>query len=136
MAGLPTVGGSDGTWGSQLNDFLEVSHEADGSLKDEAIEASAVAQHFTPSTYAGEQSTTLPNGLIMKFGTSSSTGTAVSVSFSSAFPTACLQVQMTYKDSGTTAWAQSAYINSMTSAGFTAWISTSSEGFYWMAIGY
>jgi hypothetical protein len=33
MAGIPTVGGSDGTWGSELKDFLEVAHEANGTLK-------------------------------------------------------------------------------------------------------
>ncbi len=34
MTRLPTPGGDDGTWGTVLNDFLSVSHNADGSLKD------------------------------------------------------------------------------------------------------
>jgi len=34
----------------------------------------ATAGGFTPSTYAGEESVTLPNGLIMKFGTVSAAG--------------------------------------------------------------
>lgn len=29
--GLPTVGGSDGTWGTTLNQFLEEEHASDGS---------------------------------------------------------------------------------------------------------
>lgn len=33
MSRLPTPGGDDGTWGNVLNDFLNVEHNADGSLK-------------------------------------------------------------------------------------------------------
>jgi hypothetical protein len=49
---------------------------------------------FTPSTYAGGESVTLPNGLIMKFGTTTSGiptfGVAGTISFASSFPTACI----------------------------------------------
>jgi len=31
MAALPTPGGSDGTYGTELNEYLEVEHEADGT---------------------------------------------------------------------------------------------------------
>jgi len=34
MAQLPTVGGDDNTWGTVLNEFLEVSHNADGTIKN------------------------------------------------------------------------------------------------------
>lgn len=34
MANLPTVGGSAGVWGTELNTFLLVSHNPDGTLKD------------------------------------------------------------------------------------------------------
>ncbi len=34
MARLPQVGGDDGNWGEILNEFLEVAHNTDGSLKD------------------------------------------------------------------------------------------------------
>ena len=37
MANLPTVGGSDGSWGSDLNTFLRVAHNADGTLKFTAL---------------------------------------------------------------------------------------------------
>src|SRR5690349_2402619 len=33
MARLPTVGGDDGNWGTILNQFLQVEHNNDGSLK-------------------------------------------------------------------------------------------------------
>lgn len=34
MARLPQPGGDDGTWGDILNEFLNVSHNADGTLKN------------------------------------------------------------------------------------------------------
>lgn len=37
MARLPIPGKDAGTWGTILNDFLEVSHNGDGSLKLSAI---------------------------------------------------------------------------------------------------
>ena len=37
MARLPTVGGDDGNWGTVLNQFLEVSHNADGTLANNAV---------------------------------------------------------------------------------------------------
>jgi hypothetical protein len=39
MSRLPTVGGDDGTWGDVLNDFLDVSHNSDGSLKSSSVVA-------------------------------------------------------------------------------------------------
>lgn len=37
MARLPTPGGDDGAWGAILNDFLDQTHNGDGSLKSAAI---------------------------------------------------------------------------------------------------
>lgn len=33
MARLPTPGGDDNTWGTVLNDYLQIEHNADGTLK-------------------------------------------------------------------------------------------------------
>ncbi len=37
MSRLPSVGGDSGNWGTILNDYLSVAHNADGSLKDSAL---------------------------------------------------------------------------------------------------
>ena len=56
------------------------------------------AANFTPSTYAGEESVTLPNGLIMKFGTVTATLNAVTtVTFGSAF-TDTVNAQLTVEE--------------------------------------
>ena len=98
----------------------------------------ATAGGFTPSTYAGEESVTLPNGLIMKFGSKSVAGdSSAAVSFATAFSTAIVQVQLTIKtsiplnnDAGLSATSQ-------TVNGFTIQNGASgTETVSWMAIGY
>lgn len=49
MARLPTVGGDAGNWGTVLNDYLAVSHNADGTLKnDSSTQKINVSQAGTP----------------------------------------------------------------------------------------
>ena len=43
MARLPVPGGDDSTWGQILNDFLDVSHASDGTLKDAAVTGAGAA---------------------------------------------------------------------------------------------
>ena len=96
------------------------------------------AQTFVPASYAGEESVTLPNGLIMKFGSKSVSGdSTASVSFATAFPGSIVQVQLTFKtniplnnDAGLSAISQ-------TTSGFTIQNGASgTETISWMAIGY
>jgi hypothetical protein len=42
MARLPQPGGDDGTWGAILNDFLVVSHDTNGTIKNDAVPAGAI----------------------------------------------------------------------------------------------
>lgn len=42
MARLPQPGGDAGTWGQVLNEFLDVSHNVDGTVKANAIDSSAI----------------------------------------------------------------------------------------------
>lgn len=48
MSRLPQPGSDDGTWGSILNDYLSVSHNADGSLNSAAVN-SALPTPIVPS---------------------------------------------------------------------------------------
>lgn len=43
MARLPIVGGDAGNWGTILNEYLQVSHNGDGTLKPEAVTGSVDA---------------------------------------------------------------------------------------------
>lgn len=43
MATRPTVGGSDGTWGTEQNAHLDVSLAADGKIKDGAAQTTSAA---------------------------------------------------------------------------------------------
>lgn len=46
MSRLPQVNGDDGTWGTILNDYLSVSHAADGTLSSAAI--TQLGANFAP----------------------------------------------------------------------------------------
>jgi hypothetical protein len=50
---------------------------------------------FDPSTYAAEESVTLPNGMVMKMGRTGVTGTTSAITFGTAFDTAIVSVQVT-----------------------------------------
>jgi len=98
----------------------------------------ATAGGFTPSTYAGEESVTLPNGLIMKFGSKSVAGdSSAAVSFATAFSTAIVQVQLTIKTSIPLNSDAGLSATSQTVNGFTIQNGASgTETVSWMAIGY
>jgi len=50
---------------------------------------------FTPTSYTGGETTTFPNGLIIKFGQVTLSASGGSVTFGTAFPNACISVQGT-----------------------------------------
>jgi hypothetical protein len=47
MARLPIPGSDDGSWGNVLNDFLDVSHASDGTLKASAVTDAGAASDAT-----------------------------------------------------------------------------------------
>jgi hypothetical protein len=61
MARLPIPGGDDGDWGDILNTFLDVSHNADGTLTPASVSgtgAEMTANKNQPGGYAGLNSST------------------------------------------------------------------------------
>ena len=94
---------------------------------------------FTPSTYAGGESVTLPNGLIMKFGLVTGVGDQAVV-FDSAFDNAVISIVVTLVDSGASGSAGTLNPNVKTGysrTGFTTYVNTGADGgSFWQAIGY
>jgi hypothetical protein len=52
MSRLPVPGSDDGTWGTILNDFLNVSHNADGTLSSSAVSSAAPVSSVAGKTGA------------------------------------------------------------------------------------
>jgi hypothetical protein len=128
MAERPSVG--DSNWGTTLNSHLAVSLETDGTLKD-----SVVAAKFTPPTYAGEESVTLPNGLIMKFGYVDTAAAGGTVTFATPFSTLVnISLSSVYSNSTGNAVVDSA--TPATASSFKWLKNNNAIEFYWMAIGY
>jgi len=95
------------------------------------------APNFTPSTYAGEESVTLPNGLIMKWGSLTVAGnTTETVTFGSAFST-IVNAQVSYQTTSTSSTNPTRLLDPITNSTLsirnTSSISTTA---YWQAIGY
>jgi hypothetical protein len=94
---------------------------------------------FTPSTYAGEESVTLPNGLIMKTGffSDETGGEGKVVDYGSAFPNATISVQLT-QVGGTTNSTVNLRVMTSSASGFTMYVNDGSGvlGSFWTAIGY
>lgn len=99
------------------------------------------APNFTPSTYAGEESVTLPNGLIMKWGVvenspSGNTGINI-VTFGTAFPSAIVNAQVSWSTTNT-GFTNPVYIKggSVSTTGLTINNLSGTADVYWQAIGY
>ena len=94
---------------------------------------------FSPTAYAGEESVTLPNGLIMKMGLSSSVANdnSLAVSFGTSFPNAVISVVLTKNVALQTGGGGELTVNSVTTSGFTIRNGLDSAGqVYFQAIGY
>lgn len=119
-----------------IDDDTMATASATKLATSESIKAyvDASAQIFTPSTYAGEESVTLPNGLIMKMGIEPQSGATGTVTYGAAFPTSVVSVSITPVD--TIARSSSLAITASSSSAFS-WISNSNHtAIHWQAIGY
>jgi hypothetical protein len=97
----------------------------------------ATAGGFTPSTYAGGESVTLPNGMIMKTGIVTAITSGTSVSFGAAFPNGVVSA-LACPNNGATLTQSSGFsgkaaVDSLTTSGMNVSCDGSA---YWQAIGY
>ena len=92
---------------------------------------------FTPSTYAGEESVTLPNGLIMKFGRLATSGNGTkTITFESPFPTAVISAQAIGNGNAENISFIIVGTPSTTALQVGVADSNGNTGIYWQAIGY
>ncbi len=93
---------------------------------------------FTPSTYIGGESVTLPNGLIMKFGTITvGSNATATVTFGNAFPNSCLVVNATFNENrGTSGDQVHVSAHNIGASSFQLTNATSSSLVGWQAFGY
>jgi len=94
----------------------------------------APAAQMTPASYAGEESITFPNGLIMKVKTTSGLATGATVTFGTAFPTAIINVVAVLDSTSTTA---NCTVDSPSTTIFKVYHNAGgTQKIHWIAIGY
>jgi hypothetical protein len=97
------------------------------------------APNFTPSTYAGGESVTLPNGLIMKWGKLNPSDGNNTVTYGTAFPTATVNVQYArFKALPYNVYEDNNAVTSESASGFDIYVTNASSygTVAWQAIGY
>jgi len=90
---------------------------------------------FNPASYNGGETTTLPNGLIMKFGSTSNK----TVSYDTDFPTASISVTVTHQDPFVDNLGNASFVTSSNAGGFVISCGSSNTvtgDWFWQAIGH
>jgi hypothetical protein len=119
-----------------------VSNSATALATQQSIKAYVddTAGGFTPSTYAGEESVTLPNGLIMKFGTVSVAGnTTTTVTFDANLDvfTGTVNAQLTPIEDSQTDLSQPVKVGTLSNTQLTIRNTAGTTyDVYWQVIGY
>ena len=133
MANLPTSGDTD--WGTTLNTFLGMGHDSDGTHTKAKM---LTDMEWSPTSYAGEESVTLPNGLIIKTGTKSiGANSSETVTFGAAFDTLITIIHSLEWSGASGGNSGNLYTTAKSSSAFTALNSADSAAtMHWMAIGY
>lgn len=89
---------------------------------------------FNPTAYAAAESTTLPNGMVMKTGRTTVSGTTSAITFGAAFNTSVAMVQVTPEQAGTD--LISASIDNIALDHFDVNHTSGTTHINWFAIGY
>lgn len=125
-----TKGGATITGNSTVTGTLTVTTA--GTSGNQAINFSQF-----PATKASPGTMTLPSGMIVKWGTGTTTAGAGSVTYAAAFPTATLNVQITISGAAGTITVRPLALGATTAAGFAVWgDAAESFGFNWLAFGH
>ena len=106
-------------------------------VDDSLASGLALKDGILPLVYAGEESVTFPNGLIMKFGYVVYVGVTNydSVSFAVAFPSTLINIQITPYVTPARNNDATPEITVKSTSGFTIYSYNPWTGYYWMAIG-
>ena len=95
------------------------------------------AANYTPTTYAGEESVTFPNGFILKFGYVTRSGANQVVTFGTAFPTAVIARFVTPRDEGEQNISYAPFLSDVSTTSMDINCSDATvDGYYWAALGY
>ena len=89
-----------------------------------------------PATYAGEESITFANGLILKHGFVSISGSNQVITYGVVFPTALISAAVTIQDANGSSQSANVTINTATVSAITLSSNNTQDGFYWQAWGY
>ena len=88
---------ADGTtnWNVTMKANIDVGHDSDGTHKKSQM---LTDMGWSPTSYAGGETATFPNGLIMKMGVKSLNNNGnTTVTFGTAFPNAIVSVTLTMR---------------------------------------
>jgi len=116
-----------------MSDASSTTLATSGSIKQYVDTSIAnIPSPFSPSTYIGGESVTLPNKLIMKMGYKG--GSNGTITYDTAFPGAVVSICLTCVDEG--AQSANATITSLSTTSFSYEAATFTNGIFWQVIGY
>ena len=128
MANWPANGETD--WNTKMKANIDVGHDSDGTHKKSQMLAD---MGWSPTSYVGGESVTFPNGLIEKTGNDLTGGSPVTITFGTAFPTACVVAVATPSaDNANTGVS----ITAKSTTTLTVRNNGAAAGFRWIARGY
>lgn len=118
-----------------LRDNLGFAFSVTPASNDSTTKVATTAFVNPARVISANGSQTLPSGLILKWGFTSFTDPVKTITFPTAFPNACYNVQLTPLSAGASLRDKTPVVGSISAANFTMQDSDGSLGSYWSAIG-